>query len=83
MCIRDRSNAYEDFRQFKKLDSNRLLSGKFDIYIYDMQLGIANDIRYLNNKVSEKEALKTYAIFKELFINTIPFEEITANTPIQ
>ena len=77
------SNAYEDFRQFKKQDSNRLLSGKFDIYIYDMQLGIANDIRYLNNKVSEKEALKTYAIFKELFTNTIPFDEITANTPIQ
>ena len=77
------SNAYEDFRQFKKQDSNRLLSGKFDIYIYDMQLGIANDIRYLNNKVSEKEALKTYAIFKELFINTIPFAEITANTTIQ
>lgn len=77
------SNAYENFRQFKKQDSNRLLTGKFDIYIYDMQLGIANDIRYLNNKVSEKEALKTYAIFKELFINTISFAEITANTPIQ
>ena len=77
------SNAYEDFKQFKKQDSDRLLSGKFDIYIYDMQLGIANDIRYLNNKVSEKEALKTYAIFKELFINTISFAEITANTPIQ
>jgi len=77
------SNAYEDFRQFKKQDSDRLLSGKFDIYIYDMQIGIANDIRYLNNEVSEKEALKTYAIFKELFKNTIPFEEIIANTPIQ
>jgi len=77
------SNAYEDFRQFKKQDSDRLLSGKFDIYIYDMQLGMANHIRHLNNKVSEKKALKTYAIFKELFKNTIPFEEITANTPIQ
>ena len=77
------SNAYEDFRQFKKQDSDRLLSWKFDIYIYDMQLGMANHIRNLNNNVSEKKALKTYAIFKELFKNTIPFEEITANTPIQ
>ena len=77
------SNAYEDFRQFKKQDSDRLLSEKFDIYIYDMQLGMANHIRHLNNKVSEKKALKIYAIFKELFKNTIPFEEITANTPIQ
>ena len=77
------SNAYEDFKQFKKQDSDRLLSGKFDIYIYDMQLGMANHIRHLNNKVSEKKALKTYSILKELFKNTIPFEEIIANTPIQ
>ena len=76
------SNAYEDFRQFKKQDLDGLFRLKFDIYIYDMQLGMVNDIRYLNNKVSEKEALKTYAIFKELFNNTIPFEEITANAPI-
>ena len=52
------SNAYEDFRQFKKQDSDRLLSVKFDIYIYDMQLGMANHIRHLNNKVSEKRGVK-------------------------
>jgi peptidoglycan DL-endopeptidase CwlO len=75
--------AYTNYRQFKQQDLDGLFRLKFDIYIYDMQLGMANDIRYLNNKVSEKEALKTYAIFKELFKNTIPFEEITANTPIQ
>ena len=76
-------NAYNNFRQFKKQDLDGLFRLKFDIYIYDMQLGIANDIRYLNNEVSEKEALKAYAIFKELFKHTIPFEEITANVPIQ
>ena len=76
-------NAYDNYRQFKKQDLDGLFRLKFDIYIYDMQLGMANDIRYLNNKVSEEEALKTYAIFKELFKNTIPFEEITANASIQ
>ena len=76
-------NAYNNFRQFKEGDLNGLFLLKFDIYIYDMQLGMANHIRHLNNKVSRKEALKTYAIFKELFENTIPFEEITANTPFQ
>ena len=76
-------DAYNNFRQFKKQDLDGLFRLKFDIYIYDMQLGMANDIRYLNNKVSEEEALKTYAIFKQLFKNTIPFEEITANAPIQ
>jgi len=76
-------NAYNNYRQFKQQDPDGLFRLKFDIYIYDMQLGMANHIRYLNNKVSKKEALKTYAIFQELFKNTIPFEEITANTPIQ
>ena len=76
-------NAYNNYRQFKQQDPDGLFRLKFNIYIYDMQLGMANHIRYLNNKVSKKEALKTYAIFQELFKNTIPFEEITANTPIQ
>ena len=76
-------NAYDNYRQFKKQDLDGLFRLKFDIYMYDMQLGMANNIRYLNNKVSEKEALETYAIFKELFNNTIAFEEITANTTIQ
>jgi peptidoglycan DL-endopeptidase CwlO len=76
-------NAYDSYRQFKQQDLEGLFRLKFDIYIYDIQLGMANNIRYLNNNVSEKEALKTYAIFQELFNNTIPFEEITANTPTQ
>jgi peptidoglycan DL-endopeptidase CwlO len=77
------TKAYDNYRQFKKQDIDGLFRLRFDIYIYDMQLGMANHIRYLYNKVSEKEALKTYAIFKELFKNTIAFEEITANAPIE
>ena len=77
------SEAYDFYRQFKKQDVDGLFRLRFDIYIYDMQIGMANNIRYLNNKVSEKEALKTYSIFKELFKNTITFEEITANGPIE
>lgn len=77
------SDAYNNYREFKKLDIAGLFRLKFDIYIYDMQLGMVNEIRSLNNKASEKKALKTYGIFKELFNNAIPFEEITANAPIQ
>ncbi len=75
--------AYDNYRQFKQQDPEGLFRLKFDIYIYDMQLGMANHIRDLNNKVRKREALKTYEIFQELFKNTIPFEEIIANTPVQ
>jgi len=75
-------DAINDYRKFSKEDSDGLLRLKFDIYIYDLQLGIVNEIRDLNNSNSEKKAVELYKTFKTLFGNTIPFEEITANAPI-
>jgi len=76
------NNAYDNYEKFANKDLDGLFRLKFDIYIYDMQLGMVNDIRHLNNGGNERKALKTYDKFTSLFGETIPFEEITANAPV-
>lgn len=75
-------NANDYYSQFKQLDPDGIFRLKYDIYIYDMQLGMANEIRQINNDGNKKKALKVYNTFTNLFGKTIPFEEITANAPI-
>lgn len=76
------TKAFAGYERFTEMDPDGLFRLKFDIYIYDMQIGIVNDIRRLNNLGNTTEANKKYATFQKIFGNTISFEEITRNAPV-
>ncbi len=76
------SNAIFGYEKFLKLDSTGRFRKMFDIYIYDMQLGIANEIRMLNNEGKEEKSRTRYNTYQRLFGSTASYEAITQNEPV-
>ncbi len=70
------SDAVYDYEQFLKLDSIFYYQKAYSNYIYDMQLGIANEIRDLNEKGEVEKAKIKYDSFVRLFGNVAKFDEL-------
>ncbi len=70
------SNAIYDYEQFLKLDSIFYYQKAYSNYIYDMQLGIANEIRTLYEKGEKEKAKIKYDSFVRLFGNVAKFDEL-------
>jgi peptidoglycan DL-endopeptidase CwlO len=74
------ADAVYDYERFLKVDSTRKYFKAYTNYIYDLQLGIANDIRELNTQGKTKEAHVRYNTYIRLFGNVAVFEELVKET---
>jgi cell wall-associated NlpC family hydrolase len=74
------ADAIYDYERFLKIDSTRKYFKAYANYIYDLQLGIANDIRELNTQGKTKEAHIRYNTYIRLFGNVAVFEELVKET---
>ena len=71
-------NAIRTFKKYIALDSTREYSVMYANYIYDLQLGLVNEIRALKETGKEDLAKAKYNEYLALFGNNISFEEVTS-----
>ncbi|MCB9188001.1 MAG: C40 family peptidase [Flavobacteriales bacterium] len=76
------SNAVYDYEKFQKLDSSQYYQTAYGNYIYDMKMGIAEEIRELNDKGEHEKAQVKYDTYNRLFGNVADFEELTTSQPV-
>jgi peptidoglycan DL-endopeptidase CwlO len=74
------SDAIFDYERFLKADSTRKYFKAYTNYIYDLQLGIADEIRNLNSQGKTKEAHIRYNTYIRLFGDVAVFEELVKET---
>jgi peptidoglycan DL-endopeptidase CwlO len=74
------ANSVYDYERFLKADSTRKYFKAYTNYIYDLQLGIANEIRELNTQGKTKEAHIRYNTYVRLFGNIAVFDELVKET---
>jgi cell wall-associated NlpC family hydrolase len=70
------SQAIYDYEKFLILDSLDYYKKAYSNYIYDLQLGIANEIRVLNESGNNEKAKVKYDSYVRLFGNVAQFEEL-------
>jgi len=70
------ANAVYDYEKFLQLDSLFYYQNVYQNYISDMELGISEEIRILNEKGEKELAKIKYATYIRLFDNVAPFEEL-------
>lgn len=77
-----KSSAILDYENFLPLDPSGKYRKMYDIYIYDMQLGIVNEIRDLEKQGKDESAKIKYNTYERLFGNAASYEMITKDEPI-
>jgi cell wall-associated NlpC family hydrolase len=75
------SNAIYDYEKFMKMDSNQYYQQSYANYIYDMKMGIAEEIQNLNQQGHTDKAQIKYDTYVRLFGNVADFEELTTVEP--
>jgi hypothetical protein len=70
------SEAVYDYEKFLKADSSGKYFKAYTNYIYDMQLGISDEIRKLNAEGKKDEAHVKYNTYQRLFGNVAKFDEL-------
>lgn len=75
------SNAVYDYEKFMKMDSSQYFQSAYGNYIYDMKMGIAEEIRDLNEKGESEKAKIKYDTYNRLFGNVADFDELTNIKP--
>jgi cell wall-associated NlpC family hydrolase len=70
------ANAVYDYEKFLKLDSTGKYFKAYANYIYDMQMGIADEIRILNSQGKTDQAHVKYNTYQRLFGNIAKFDEL-------
>lgn len=70
------SEAVYDYEKFLKSDTTGKYFKAYANYIYDMQLGISDEIRKLNAAGKKDEAHVKYNTYQRLFGNVAKFEEL-------
>lgn len=75
------STAIYDYEQFMKMDSVNYYQTSYGNYIYDMKMGIAEEIQNLNQKGFTDKAKIKYDTYTRLFGNVAEFEELTSVEP--
>lgn len=77
------AQAISTFKNYISRDSTREYSLTYDIYIYDLQIGLVNSIRALEKQKKSAEAKIKFDNYSNLFQHQVSYEEITATEPIQ
>jgi peptidoglycan DL-endopeptidase CwlO len=70
------SEAIYDYEKFLKSDTSGKYFKAYANYIYDMQLGISDEIRKLNAAGKKDEAHVKYNTYQRLFGNVAKFDEL-------
>lgn len=70
------SESVYDYEKFLKADSTGKYFKAYANYIYDMQLGIADEIRQLNAEGKKDQAHIKYNTYQRLFGNIAKFDEL-------
>ncbi len=73
--------ALNTFKKYISLDKNREYSITYGNYIYDLQLGLVNEIRALEKANKSDIAKLKFTEYNQLFENNVNFEEMTATKP--
>lgn len=75
------SNAIYDYEKFMILDSSGYYQTAYGNYIYDMKMGVAEEILKLSQEGHEDKAKIKYDTYNRLFGNVAGFEELTTAKP--
>lgn len=75
------SNAISLFKEFIALDPNSEYVALYDIYIYDLQIGLVNSIRDLETQGDSEEAQQKFDLYSSLFEHQVSYKEITTTQP--
>lgn len=76
-----KSSAILAYEKFVQMDPEGKFRNMYDIYIYDMQLDIVNEIRTLKHEGDEEKAKVKFATYERLFGKGASYETITKETP--
>lgn len=74
-------NAIENFKTYISWNITGEYDLMYDIYIYDLQIGLVNEIRNLEKEKDSKNAKIKYDEYSSLFEHKASYEEITATEP--
>lgn len=75
------SNAIYDYEKFMELDSNGYFRTAYGNYIYDMKMGISEEIQQLNEQGHKDKAQIKYDTYVRLFGDVADFNELTTVEP--
>ncbi len=75
------SNAIYDYEKFMEMDSTQYYQKAYGNYIYDMKMGISEEIQQLNQQGHKDKAQIKYDTYNRLFGNIADFEELTTVEP--
>ncbi|CAG5080144.1 C40 family peptidase [Parvicella tangerina] len=75
------ATAVYDYEQFMKMDSAGYYRAAYGNYIYDMKMGISEEIQQLNKEGFTDKAQIKYDTYIRLFGNVADFEELTTVEP--
>jgi len=70
------ANAIYDYEKFLTLDSLDYYKKAYSNYIYDLQIGIADEIRVLSEKGDKEKAKIKYDSYVRLFGNVAQYDEL-------
>lgn len=75
------SNAIYDYEKFMKMDKDQYYQKAYANYIYDMKMGIAEEIQALSEAGHKDKAQIKYDTYNRLFGNIATFDELTTVEP--
>lgn len=75
------ATAVYDYEKFQEKDSNQYYQKAYANYIYDMKMGIAEEIQELSSKGEIDKAKVKYNTYNRLFGGVANFEELTTVKP--
>lgn len=77
------ATAVYDYEKFLELDSTFYYQKVYANYIYDLQIGIADEIRNLSESGEEDKAKVKYDTYNRIFENVANYEElVTTSIPV-
>lgn len=75
------TKAINNFKTYISWDSLGEYNLMYDVYIYDLQSGLVNEIRTLQNEKKSNEAKQKFEAYSNLFEHKASYDEITATEP--